>query len=80
MPAQDQINGCARGAAKNDRIVREQEFHLVAPGTCQRQRQVFEPNHRIVYARQPERRAILFEVHAFVYQDRNAFGTEKIGY
>ena len=59
--------------------MREQELHLVAPGACQRQRQVLEADHRIVHARQPERSAILFEVHAFVYQDRDAFGAEKIG-
>ena len=76
MTAQHEINRRANGAPEYDRIVRQQKFHFVATSARESQRQVFQTNHRIVDAGEPDTLAVELEVHAFVDQDRNSFGTE----
>ena len=78
MSAQHEVNRRSRCAAKNNRIVREQEFHLVRARACERQRDVFETDHRVVDTREPECCSILFEAHSLIDQDRNSLGAEEV--
>ena len=44
----------------------------------QRQRQIFQSNHRVVHAGQPESLAILFKTHPLIDQHRDSFGAEEV--
>src|SRR5215212_3868060 len=79
MSAQDQVNGSSSRAPENNRIMCEQEFHFITTCACQRQRQVLKTDHRIVDTCQPEGLSVLFEAHAFVYQDSDSLSAKQVG-
>jgi hypothetical protein len=76
MTAQHEINRRSNGSPEYDWIVRQQKFHLVAARARESQRQVFQTDHVIVHAGEPDTLAIQLEMDAFVNQDRDPLSAE----
>ena len=66
VAAENQIHSGPRGTAHNNGIMGQQEFQLVFARSRESKRQIFEPNHRVINASQPESGAVFLETHALV--------------
>src|SRR5205085_4357453 len=73
-----EVNSGARGAAKDDGVVREQKLQLVRARAGERERQILQPDHRVVNAREPEGSATVFEAQALVDEHAYALGAEEV--
>jgi hypothetical protein len=67
VTTQHQIHVSSSRTAQDDGVVCEQKLHLTLARTCQRQRKIFQANHRVVYASQPESLASLLEAHSLIH-------------
>ena len=57
----------------------QQELHFVLTRTSQRQRQVFQPDHRVVHAGEPKRISAQINAHTLVNKYLDSFGAKQIG-
>jgi len=79
VAAQNQVHSGPSSSAKNDGIVRKQEFHFRLTRSRQGKRKIFQPNHCVVDAGQPKRIAVQLKVHTLIYQHRYAFSSKQVG-
>src|SRR5438128_10081536 len=64
MATENKIDICPRGASQNDWVMRQQQLHFIIARAGQSQRQIFQSNHRVIDAGQPERFALEIDAHA----------------
>src|SRR5688500_5090090 len=78
VPGEHEVHARARGAAQNHGVVRQKQLHLVGGGAGERQREVFEADHRVLHAREPEGGAAVFEAEALVVEHPYAREREEV--